>query len=403
MRFDRDIEVRFRHRLLIGRGVFDEGNDDLAEVLAEGGTGPARVLFCVDTQVARANPDLVKRIHAWEQRHRAMVEPCGQVHAVPGGEFCKTNREVLYALLSRIHRASLDRQSYIVVVGGGAVLDCVGMAAALAHRGVRLIRIPTTTLAQADSAVGVKNAINGFEQKNYLGTFAVPWAVIHDEALLESLPAPAWCEGFSEAVKVALLKDQGLFDRICRDAGAIGRVGSEAGLQVLRRSAVLHLDHIAHGGDPFEMHSARPLDFGHWAAHRIESLSDYRWSHGRAVAVGLMIDLHYGRLTGLTDPACVEQAGEALAELGLVARAAAGGRDAGRGSRLRSGGAGLESFSTAQLLEGIEHFRAHLGGRLSLTMVCHPGRSVQIDEVDTDRMEEAIDLVCRPERIAGRR
>ena len=110
--------------------------------------------------------------------------------------------------VSDIHAADLDRRSYVIAIGGGAMLDAVGYAAAIAHRGVRLVRLPTTTLAQADSGVGVKNAINYFGKKNWVGTFAVPWAVINDSGLLTTLPDRDFQVGFSEAVKVSLLKDR---------------------------------------------------------------------------------------------------------------------------------------------------------------------------------------------------
>ena len=91
------------------------------------------------------------------------------------------------------------------------MLDAVGFAAAIAHRGIRLVRLPTTTLAQADSGVGVKNGVNLFGKKNWLGAFAVPWAVLNDTALLATLPDRDFVAGFSEAVKVALLKSPEVF------------------------------------------------------------------------------------------------------------------------------------------------------------------------------------------------
>ena len=93
----------------------------------------------------------------------------------------------------------------MVAIGGGAVLDAVGYAAATAHRGVRLIRVPTTVLSQDDSAVGVKNGINAFGKKNFVGSFAPPHAVLNDFDLLRTLQDRDWRAGISEAVKVALL------------------------------------------------------------------------------------------------------------------------------------------------------------------------------------------------------
>src|SRR6202022_3179540 len=121
-------------------------------------------------------------------------------------------------MLKVFHAAGLDRRSYVVVVGGGAVLDAVGFAASIAHRGIRLVRLPTTTLAQADSGVGVKNGVNLFGKKNWLGAFAVPWAVINDTAMLATLPDRDFVCGFSEAVKVFLLKDPAAFVGLCGTA-----------------------------------------------------------------------------------------------------------------------------------------------------------------------------------------
>ena len=138
-------------------------------------------------------------------------------------------------------------------LGGGAVLDAVGFAAAAAHRGVRLVRVPTTTLAQADSGVGVKNGINAFGKKNFLGTFSPPWAVINDEAFLQTLSDRDWRCGIAEAVKVALLKSERFFDQIGEAVPRLRMRDEQALIPIVRRSAWLHLHHITDGGDPFEL------------------------------------------------------------------------------------------------------------------------------------------------------
>jgi 3-dehydroquinate synthase len=184
-------------------------------------------------------------------------------------------------MLQAMNAADLDRRSYVVAVGGGAVLDAVGFAAATAHRGIRLVRLPTSTLGQGDSGVGVKNGVNLFRKKNWLGTFAVPWAVINDARMLHSLSDRDFVCGFSESVKVAMLKDAAMFDQLCEVAERIRRRDMQAAWPMLRRSALLHLDHITRGGDPFEMQLARPLDFGHWSAHRLESMTDFRYVTAR--------------------------------------------------------------------------------------------------------------------------
>src|SRR5690606_8630032 len=201
----------------------DPANPLLAECLESATAGPARVLAFVDTHVAAALPDLPDRLRAYAAAHADRFTLAGRVQPVIGGEACKNDRDAIYRVLNAIDEAHIDRQSYVIVIGGGAVLDCVGFAAAIAHRGVRLVRLPTTTLAQADSGVGVKNGINGFGKKNFLGSFAVPWAVINDERFLDTLPDRVWRAGFSEVVKVALLKDAAMFAELERSAPGVRR------------------------------------------------------------------------------------------------------------------------------------------------------------------------------------
>ena len=146
-------------------------------------------------------------------------------------------------------------------------------------------------LAQADSGVGVKNGINLFGKKNFVGTFVPPFAVINDLDFLETLEPRDRIAGVVEAVKVALLKDRGVLRRP-RGQRVAHRAGdSEVLRRVIERSAELHLQHICGNGDPFELGSARPLDFGHWAAHKLESMTQHRLRHGEAVAIGMALDV----------------------------------------------------------------------------------------------------------------
>src|SRR3954469_1692056 len=226
----------FVHRLHFTRDVLGADRDILAQVLEPSGDRPAKVQFWVDEHVASARPDLKARLRAFAGDHADRVELAGNVQVAPGGEAVKNDIHVLERMLKVFHAAGLDRRSYVVVVGGGAVLDAVGFAAAIAHRGIRLVRLPSTTLAQADSGVGVKNGVNLFGKKNWLGSFAVPWAVINDSALLATLPDRDFVCGFSEAVKWSLLKDPAMFAELCRSAGRIRRRDPEAALPVIRAS-----------------------------------------------------------------------------------------------------------------------------------------------------------------------
>jgi 3-dehydroquinate synthase len=258
------------------------------------------------------------------------------------------------------------------VIGGGAVLDAVGFAAAIAHRGLRLVRLPTTTLAQADSGVGVKNAVNLFGKKNWLGTFAVPWAVINDTALLATLPDRDFVCGFSEAVKVSLLKDPAMFAALCSSAGAIQHRDLSAALPMIRASAEWHRRHITRGGDPFEAREARPLDFGHWSAHKLEAMTDFRLRHGEAVAIGLAIDTIYSSMVLGLPRAEADRVLRCLVDLGFALNHPA-------------------VHDTSSLFQGLEEFRQHLGGRLTLTMLRGVGDPIDVHEIDEPRMLASID------------
>ncbi len=369
---DRTIATTFAHHLRFTSDVLSPANAVLAEALTVEG-GPVRVLPFVDTQVAAAMPDLPERLRTYFDAYES-IELAGRVQPVVGGELCKNDRDAVYRVLEAIQEAGLDRQSFVLAIGGGAVLDCVGFAAAIAHRGMRLVRLPTTTLAQGDSGVGVKNGINGFGQKNYLGSFAVPWAVINDEGFLATLSERDWRSGFSEAVKVALLKDADLFDQLCEAAPAVRNRQPEVTVPLLQRSAELHLEHIVSGGDPFELGTGRPLDFGHWAAHKLETLTNFELRHGEAVAIGLAIDVTYGEQVGCLPHDIAERVRQCLAAMGFALQHPA-------------------MHDLDVLLAGLEEFRAHLGGALSIPMIEDVGRPIEINAIDHALLERAVAML----------
>lgn len=370
---DKTFSVPFVHRLRFTDDVLGLDSDILNELMERSGEAPAKVQFWMDQPLANANPDLIPRLKAISDSN-PNVERVGNVQLVPGGEDVKNDIHIIERMLKVFNVADLDRRSYVVVIGGGAVLDAVGFAAAIAHRGIRLIRIPTTTLAQADSGIGVKNAVNLFQKKNWIGSFAVPWGVINDARILETLPDRDFIGGFSEAVKVFLLKDIHSFNQICDTAGAIAERDMEAALPVIQRSAELHLQHITEGGDPFEMLEARPLDYGHWSAHKLESLTNFEVRHGEAVAMGVAIDTVYSSLCFGLPESDAERVLSCLHDLGF-----------------RLDHPMLREVTP--LFEGLEEFRQHLGGRLTITMLNGVGMPFEVHEVNYARMREAIERV----------
>ncbi len=304
---DAAFAVAYLHQLRFTSDAFDVANPILRDVLTADGQTPSRVLVFVDDGVANAWPDLEGRIRHYARAHSDRMVLVGSPQPLPGGEVAKNDWRVFEKVARAIDTASICRRSYVIAIGGGAVLDAVGFAAATAHRGVRLVRFPTTTVAQADSGVGVKNGLNAFGKKNFIGTFAPPWAVINDEAFLTTLPDRDWRCGLAEAVKVALLKDELFFDEIVATIGPLTKRDHPKLVPVIRRSARLHLQHIADGGDPFELRGTKPLDFGHWSAHKIEQMTDFQVKHGEAVAIGMALDVVYSAMTGLLEWSDVER------------------------------------------------------------------------------------------------
>jgi 3-dehydroquinate synthase len=352
---ERIIQVSWRHRVYFTRGVFSRGNDLLKQVLAlERSTPVAKALVVVDEMVAQTQSQLLKDIESYFAQQPELKLVCAPM-IIEGGERAKNSYFHVSEIHSHVEKHHVDRHSYILAVGGGALLDVVGLAAATAHRGVRHVRIPTTTLSQDDSGVGVKNGINAFGKKNFIGTFAPPFAVINDFDLLASLPPRDKRAGYVEAVKVALIRDSAFFNQIERDAEQLAAFEPEAMQRLIHRSAELHMNHIATSGDPFEFGSARPLDFGHWAAHKLEQISDYRIRHGEAVAVGIALDVIYSRRMGFIDAVSAERILTLLEKLGFEIFA---------NELLHE-----DSLGELVVLKGLEEFREHLGGQLTITLL----------------------------------
>lgn len=375
MDFNAEFEVKFTHRLRFTRDVFSTDNDSLINAIRDGQHIPARVQVFVDQGFLDQWPQLTNRIRDYFDHHSDEITLVDPIERVQGGEACKNDQQLQYRLCHAMNDAQLCRQSYALVIGGGAVLDAVGFAASMAHRGVRLIRMPTTTLSQDDSGIGVKNGINGFNKKNYLGTFAVPWAVINDELFLTTLSDRDWRAGFIEAVKVALIKDAALFEQIRAEADQIVTRDLEAAMPVIIRSAELHLRHITEGGDAFELTTARPLDFGHWAAHKLEQMSYFDLRHGEAVAIGIALDVIYSNMVGLLHDDDTEEILDCLRALGYNLWH----------DTLRDGD---------QLMKGLDEFQEHLGGELTIALLEGIGKSIDVHEIDTAKMRQAIEQLA---------
>jgi len=371
-RHDFQIPVTFEHRVVFTRNAFAPDNPELAEILAEG--GGRRVMVIVEQTVAAVWPRLALEIEAY-------LAPTGLdfrgLHVLSGGEPVKTDDAHVREVWHWIDDAHLDRHSYLLAVGGGAFLDAVGFAAATAHRGVRLVRFPTTTLSQDDSGVGVKCAINAFGKKNWIGTFAVPFAVINDFRFLHSQNEETRVAGLIEALKVALVKDRGFFEWMEANCHILATLEPSALEYCVEKSALLHAQHIAGGGDAFESGSSRPLDFGHWAAHKLEALTGYRLSHAEAVAIGLALDTLYSTRAGMAPANVAERVFRIFKDLKF--------------STYHPALDWLDDSGQRRVLGGLDEFREHLGGELTVLMLRDIGEGMDVHCIDPAIVEACID------------
>ncbi len=361
--------INYEFPVVFTSDIFDPDNDILRATLCQLEQDKRhRMVVFIDEGLLAAMPDLVQRISQYAKTHQDSMELACEPVPMPAGEKLKSELHFVEQMQKVIVENHIDRHSYVIGIGGGALLDAVGLVAATSHRGIRHIRIPTTVLSQNDSGVGVKNGVNLFGQKNYIGTFAPPFAVLNDYAFIQSLPDRDKIAGMAEAVKVALIRDSEFYLWLEKNADKLALFERDAMIYMIKRCAELHMHQIANGGDPFETGSARPLDYGHWSAHKLETLTRYHVRHGEAVAIGLALDTRYSVLAGLLaegeeDRVCflLEHLGFKLWHPGLMS---------------------VGSTGKLEIIAGINEFREHLGGQLTITLLESLGQGIEVHEMD---------------------
>ena len=372
---EQDFQVHYTYKLHFTEGLFRIGNPLFKDVLKEYKDAATKLLFVVDKGVSDAHPQLLEDIVTYCKVHQDHLIHT-ETLVVEGGEQSKNGDVLVHKIQQAVNEDAICRHSFVVAIGGGAVIDMAGYAAATAHRGVKLIRVPTTVLAQNDAAVGVKNSINAFGKKNFLGTFAPPYAIINDSRFLETLEQRDWIAGVAEALKVALIKDAAFFDYLEAHAEKLRNRDAEAMQYTIYKCAEMHMQHIAQGGDPFESGSSRPLDFGHWAAHKLEHMTGYQLRHGEAVAKGIVLDVTYAQLIGLITKTELDRIVAVFEALGFDLSLPIESKE-----------------DTERLLQGLEEFREHLGGQLTITLISGIGKKHDVHEIDNKLMEKALHWV----------
>lgn len=364
--------VRFDYNIYFTDKLFNPGNNVLRDFLYARKTDTVRkIFFAIDSGVNDGHPQLVHQIKEYFSNEPGF-KLVPEILIVPGGEGAKNDESLFYKLIDAVSLHGIDRHSYIVAIGGGSVLDLVGFAAAVVHRGIRHIRIPTTVLSQNDSGVGVKNGINYGAKKNFLGSFSPPAAVFNDIHFLTTLSDEDWRSGMSEAVKVALIKDPGFFTWLQQKAGALSQRDMEAMKYLIKHCARLHIEHIA-GGDPFELGSSRPLDFGHWSAHKLEQMSNFTIRHGEAVAMGIALDSAYSYVSGRLSEEDAKSIILLLRKLKF---------------QLTHPLIDIKD-EKSPVLKGLDEFRQHLGGKLTIMLLEAIGKGKEVHHLDTKLLHRA--------------
>ena len=289
--------------ILIGDGL----SDRLASLLDETGIDGRRFIV--------SNPTIWKL-------HRAAFERLSRSEPIliPDGERHKT-LQTAGRIYEALIRAEADRASVIVAVGGGVVGDVAGFAAATYLRGVTLVQVPTTLLAQVDSAIGGKVGVNHQLGKNLIGAFHQAAIVAIDPVLLKTLPRREFRSGLYEVVKYGMIASRELFDRVAHHSKAIFARDPEVLLPAIAESCRIKADIVS--ADERESGLRRVLNYGHTIGHALEAVSGYtRWTHGEAVALGIVAEAHLARRRGLATDDTVARQETLLRAVGLPTRAA---------------------------------------------------------------------------------
>ena len=352
------IDVRSATRtypIFVGHGVVDQ----IGRWLSAAGVGERRLLISSPT--------------VWKQHGETLMAALpGVEHVlVPDGERSKTLKTVARIYESLI-RLGADRQSTIIAVGGGVIGDTVGFAAATYLRGVDLVHVPTTLLAQVDSAVGGKVGVNHALGKNLIGAFHPPVAVIADPRLLDTLPKRELRAGLFEVVKYGVIASRALFERIVTDLPGI--LAREPPVMAAIVAASCRIKAKVVAADEREAGPRRVLNFGHTTGHALEAVTRYRrLRHGEAVAYGMLVAAQIAASRGLLD----SDDHTALTDL------------IGRMGPLPS----VTDLSASEVLAAMRRDKKVIAGRLHVVLPNGIGDTVIVDDVtekDTRRALRAI-------------
>ena len=308
---------------------------------------------------------LVWRLHGPQfARAVAVAEPI----LVADGE-----RSKQLSTVSRIYdalvRASADRAATVITFGGGVIGDMAGFAAATYLRGIALVHVPTTLLAQVDSAIGGKVGVNHALGKNLIGAFYQPHAVVIDPLVLTTLPRREFRAGLYEVIKYGMTSSAPLFERVARDRKAIFGRAIESLMPIISESCRIKGEVVT--ADEREVGPRRILNFGHTAGHALEAVTRYRrFRHGEAVGYGMLVAAELANARGALADSDRQALADVIASLGPLPP--------------------IADLSAATLLEAMQHDKKIVAGRLHFVLPTAIGATAIVDDVQESELRSAL-------------
>ena len=306
----------------------------------------------------------------WKFHGRALAKaiPKTETILLPDGEKFKQLGTAARAYESLI-KLEADRAAGIIAVGGGVIGDMAGFVAATYLRGIKLIQVPTTLLAQVDSAIGGKVGVNHPLGKNLIGAFHQPTLVAIDPALLETLPRREFRAGLYEVIKYGMTSSRDLFDRIDRDLDAIFARKADALVPIIGESCTIKATVV--GLDERESGPRRMLNFGHTAGHALEAVTKYkRFRHGEAIAYGMLAAAEIAVVRGVMPDADRQALARTIMKLGPLPP--------------------VGDLSTKDVLEAMRHDKKVVNGTLHYVLCTGIGSWTTATDVMEDELAKAL-------------
>jgi 3-dehydroquinate synthase len=341
--------------VVIGSGTLES----LRQLLEQEKLGPRRVI--------------VASTAAWDLHHTAFrkLATRGDAILLPDGERFKTVSTVGRVYEALIQREA-DRSAVVIAVGGGVVGDLVGFAAATYLRGVRLVHIPTTLLAQVDSAVGGKVGVNHALGKNLIGAFHSPKLVVSDVRVLSTLQRREFRAGLYEVIKYGVIASESLLDLVTSSLPAL--FDREPGVlsTIVAESCRIKAEVVS--ADERESGLRRVLNFGHTVGHALEAVTRYRrYRHGEAVAYGMLTALALGWQRGVTPPAARQRVAELIAKLGPLPP--------------------IADLSSKEIISAVARDKKVVDGTLHFVAATQIGQTTELTDVSQKEIKSALQVV----------